>query len=382
MNRIKVICDTNFLYTDSSEFLSNKELKDLIHDSKSIPNYDIEWILPSLVVEERQFQMSKSLKKNINWISRIERITNKTYNITESLIDKSLTKLIAKEIKRVGFKIIALAEKKVDWHDIIYRSINRIVPFEDNQKEKGFRDAMIAETIFQYFKSNKKNKYTIVILTGDKLMIEYLSSFDISRTKLAAKFISSISELRNYLNILKSKLDLKIMSEFQDIVANLFYVEDDKSSIATKENIIEKIEERFVEQLEKLPDHVDNKDLVNYNSMEPIFIKIDGEYQIWHINIKESFKMYLEENIYPRNYESNKWMRRVFSPSSIGTFSNPPSSPDYFDKFTYVGSGYNLFNVILSTKFDPKKRLLDYKINDIEFIQNEFNTIHTITNTR
>lgn len=388
MKKIKIICDTNFLYTDTSDFLSNKELKDTIESSKHIPEYNVEWILPSIVRDERRFQISKSFKKNINWIKRIERLTNKKYNITESTIDKSVNNLIEKEVKHIGFKLIKLTSNNVDWDSIIHKSVNRITPFEDNKKEKGFRDAMIAETSFQYFKRIKKSKYSIVFLTQDDVLANYLRSYDFKSTNLSFKVIPTIGELKNYLNVLKSKLDIKIISEFQDLVSELFYTEDNDDSIVIKENIIGQIEEKFKEELDSLPEHVDSKDSISYTAKEPVFLNMDGKSQVWNIVIEESFKLFIEENIFPRYPEkdlSRSWTPALLGRSMYGSLSGSintaNTTPYLYDKYTYVGSGTNLFDIKLKTVFDKDKKLLNYKILNIEFRENDFSLIHTTTNT-
>jgi hypothetical protein len=71
---LRVVLDTNALYTGSASYFIRKEVAELIAQHKDLPDLRISWYLPSVVRDERHFQMIAEAYKFLEPISKLERL--------------------------------------------------------------------------------------------------------------------------------------------------------------------------------------------------------------------------------------------------------------------------------------------------------------------
>lgn len=60
---LRVVLDTNALYTGSANYFIRKEVADLIAQHQNLPDLNISWYLPGIVRDERHFQMLTEAQK-------------------------------------------------------------------------------------------------------------------------------------------------------------------------------------------------------------------------------------------------------------------------------------------------------------------------------
>jgi hypothetical protein len=105
-------------------------------------------------------------------INKIERLLNHNLALTDPmLLDHVRTKIDEKE-RELGLQEIALNHSLVDWRVLIHAAAYRIPPFQAGDKEKGFRDALVAESFLQLLTDSPKtpNLCRVVLVTSDELL--------------------------------------------------------------------------------------------------------------------------------------------------------------------------------------------------------------------
>ena len=95
---LKVVFDTNVIYSGSASFLINKELTELIKNNLSHHDLDISWFLPETVIKEREFQMIKKGLEFLQPIAKLETLLGHNLNITEEIISDRVKSNIIKQI--------------------------------------------------------------------------------------------------------------------------------------------------------------------------------------------------------------------------------------------------------------------------------------------
>ena len=109
----------------------------------------------------------------------------------------------------------------INWEDLIDRACYRKLPF-DKEKEKGFRDSIIAETFLQLVNDSPKSPSVcrIVLVSNDGDLSDYIKAA--TRENSNVKVLSSVDELESYVNILASKVTENFVKEISDKVSHYF----------------------------------------------------------------------------------------------------------------------------------------------------------------
>ncbi|MFY9527496.1 MAG: hypothetical protein WBC04_08570 [Candidatus Acidiferrales bacterium] len=83
--QLRVVFDTNVLYTGSASDLVRQEAANLIKQSM-FPDLEIQWYLPELVRHERQYQMQKRALELLPAIGKVEKLLGHKLAITEETL--------------------------------------------------------------------------------------------------------------------------------------------------------------------------------------------------------------------------------------------------------------------------------------------------------
>ncbi|WP_343990298.1 PIN domain-containing protein [Kangiella japonica] len=153
---LKVIFDTNILFTKVASDLVSKNLRDFISENSEHSDLNVEWYLPQVVVNERKFQMIKKAKDLLPSLTKLERLLGHKFAVGEDTLELHVDKAIEKGVSEHRFSVVDVNTKIIDWGEIINRSVSRMPPFEDSSSEKGFRDSIIAHSFVQLIKNSPK----------------------------------------------------------------------------------------------------------------------------------------------------------------------------------------------------------------------------------
>ena len=143
---LKVVFDSNILYTGTASDLINQSVGLLINESSRHQDITLSWYLPEIVVLERTYQMTRKGLELLPSIQKLEQLLGHNLNITSEIIEGRVKDAVEKQLTQYSITVAKLAVEKVDWDTLIHNSAFRRAPFDLGEKEKGFRDAVLAET--------------------------------------------------------------------------------------------------------------------------------------------------------------------------------------------------------------------------------------------
>jgi hypothetical protein len=116
---------------------------------------------------------SLHLQKIQGSISSLKTMGSDIQGITLPNQDEIL-ELGAKYLEELNINIIETPYKKIDLKMFVDRAVEHLPPF-DEEKDKGIKDAVIAQTVFIYCKNNLKKSDHIIFLCRDIKFIDYLN---------------------------------------------------------------------------------------------------------------------------------------------------------------------------------------------------------------
>ncbi len=142
--------------------------------------------------------------------------------------------------------IEAVPVKRVDWNRLIYDSIWRVPPFvdkDDKDFEKGFRDALILETVVEYCRHHAIPDTRIAFVCGDKLLCEAVSG----RLAVDQRFsvYESFLDFESYLSLTKQKLTDQFIRNILRRAGSKFFTKGDESCLARRADVPGKMRKQF-----------------------------------------------------------------------------------------------------------------------------------------
>ena len=290
-SQLRVVFDTNALYITpqslgSASDLLRQEIADLIADSK-YPDLDILWYLPEVVRHERQYQMQTEALKLRPAINRIERLLGHNLALTDQiLLDHVKTKIDEKK-GQLGLQELALDHRQVDWPALIRASEYRTPPFQPGDKEKGFRDSLVAESFLQLLESSPKTPALcrVVLVTSDQLLSQAIKGRIAGSAN--ASVLPSIEELKGLINTIVSNVGEDFIAQLKPKASKLFFVSgDEKDVLYYKENVGERIRERFSAELAKRPGGTTFRRNGTWLISQPNFSRKEGRRVYWTSRIE------------------------------------------------------------------------------------------------
>jgi hypothetical protein len=285
-SQLKVVFDTNALYVTptspgSASDLLRDEVVNLIVESK-YPELDILWYLPEVVRHERQYQMETEALKLRGPINRIEKLLGHNLALTDrTLLDHVKTKIEEKE-KELGLQEIKLDHASVDWSSLIHAAVYRKPPFQAGEKEKGFRDALVAESFMQLLSTSPKtpDACRVVLISADALLSEALNERVSSYSN--ASVLAGVEELKGLINTLVSNVSEDFIEKLKPKAARFFFVSaEDKDTLYYKEKIGDRIRETFANELKKNPEGTAFRTNGTWYLSGPNFLRKEGRRIFW-----------------------------------------------------------------------------------------------------
>ncbi len=283
--QLKVVFDTNVLYTGSASDLVRQEAAKLIKDSK-FPDLEIQWYLPEIVRHERQYQMQRKALEMLPTIARLEKLLGHNLAYTNEILLERVEKAVTNGHEDLGLLMLALDQATVDWKRVALDSVYRRPPFKDGETEKGFRDCLVLESFLQLVNGSPKTPKVcrIVLVTGDKLVLEAAQT----RTSGAinTSVVSNLDELKGLINTLVSQVDETFLSLLRPKAARLFFLPKDESTLFYKEGIREQLEAKFGTELSSPPSGVTNRTNGTWRISSPNFERKSGRRVHWASRIE------------------------------------------------------------------------------------------------
>jgi hypothetical protein len=369
---LKVFFDSNAIYNDTAYYLLKKEIFDLINNHSNLPDIEIEWHIPEIVVKERKFQMIKRGMLLLPSLEKLEKLIGINVNITPQTIKDSIDSAIQKQIDSLAIKNLKLDCTKVNLETVIHNAVNRIVPFEDNDKEKGFRDSMILETFKQLLEVSPKTKATcrIIFISNDGKLNEAVQIIADQSNNI--EVIPKIDDLEALINLLNSEIKDDLIKLIKDVADTMFFQVGDNANtqktLLYKEKILQQIQDKFPNELSFKAEEVDERENEGWLIGSPKFIKKD------------------KQKIFMTSRVSKKYKNYKYSPQNNPTVANTLVGGNILESWQRVQSsltnpikndkilineGFTRFEVNWSVVLTKTKKLVKPKIESINFISQD-----------
>jgi hypothetical protein len=178
---IEVILDTNCLFETGYRFVRFRT-RQVIARSQGYSHIRVTWKIPGMVRLERKYQILNSaltlMRKSIEY-NKV--IYQKDIKEDDAKLARRIDKLIDSEMAELQIEEIPLRTRSVDWKRLITDSAMRRPPFtaseqDESAKEKGFRDAVILETLAQYIAGGVAMNRRVIFISDDRLLGEAIGN--------------------------------------------------------------------------------------------------------------------------------------------------------------------------------------------------------------
>ena len=222
-SELKVVFDTSVLYTKEASDLFKPEVAEMINENRDSGDLVINWYLPEVVRHERQYQMYQSAYELLGPVQKLEKVLGHNLNITQENLEQRVKSVIDEKLSSFNIQVLRLETSEVNWHGMMLDSAYRRAPFQGGQKEKGFRDALVAEAFVQLVSQSPSTPRVcrIVLVCADNLLIQAL------RNRLPTadnvRIVKTLEELKGLINTLASEVDEKFIGEIAEKAGKLFF---------------------------------------------------------------------------------------------------------------------------------------------------------------
>lgn len=255
-----VVPDTTILWHSDKSLVSNPEFDAFWETNKSMLRMEL--AIPEVVIGELNFQQSTSaikvldkLTKSLKEISDITQTRHSTKIISANVKDQVKAK-IDKWIRGKSATVIDTPVDAIDWPNLIHSSIWRIAPFTYDPKtpelEKGFRDALILETMIAIAKKASIENKNVAFLCSDNLLRTSAEGALKSSTNVFC--FESLKDFEGYIKLTQEKLTNSFVTGIQHRAKSRFFLKGDSSCLYEKEKIYSQILSKFNKEL--APDSV------------------------------------------------------------------------------------------------------------------------------
>ncbi|HAU3628224.1 PIN domain-containing protein [Legionella waltersii] len=295
---IKVVFDTNVLFTKFNNKLFNKEISALIKRESEREDVDLSWYLPEVVVMERQHQMMRGAFELLPAVSKLNDLLGSSQVVNEDIIKNKIDEHINNQIISHKIQVLNLNTSDVDWKNLIDRACFRLAPFSADEEEKGFRDSIIAQIFLQLVDSTQKADVDckLFFMTNDGELKKYIEE-KIKNTSNVTVLINTQS-LIGHVNALTTHISEKTLKNYIQLSNKYFFEKGNPTSfyyvMNLRDQIIRKYENAKLRSVEQ--------GLLRENRIwqiyPPQFIKKEKTRIYWSTRISIPFILYKWEPTY------------------------------------------------------------------------------------
>jgi hypothetical protein len=385
--RLAVVFDTNVLFTQVASDLVRNDVQRIVLENSNHPDLAISWYLPEIVIGERRYQMLGKAKELLPNMQKMEKLLGHNFGVGENTLEIHVDRAIDTSIEKCKFQIAALNTTDVDWTNLILRSVNRKPPFEVNEREKGFRDAIIAHSFLQLCKSSPSTPSVcrLALVSEDQRLREYVSELTTDAKNI--RVLKGLDELESLINTLVSTIPEEFAAELAQKAGKIFFEKENNKSFYYKENIGEKIREQYSKELNDsiIPGHLRSGG--TWWISGPIFIKKERQRVHWVSMVEPEFEVYHYE-LAERGENALLGLAGMMGSQSSNTLTNaliapPVATPGGLGR-GFLGEalpskkivdlkGKEKFEVHWSTSLSQAQNLTSPKLEKIQYVGNNVN---------
>jgi hypothetical protein len=282
---LHVVLNTNSLFTEAADKLVNHATEELMLSAQADPDLPVKWYLPSVVKDERKYQMQKRAEQFLPHLARVERLLGHSFGIGRNLLDERVNSAIDHQMASLGIIELPLDVSKVDWATLINKATSRLAPFDSGEKEKGFRDALVLECFSQLLETLPRSRTLcrVLIVSGDQLLQEALRGKIADRDN--ARYFGDLDELQTYMAVLRSELTETLMGKLLPEARSLFFKPQDEKTFYYKEGIWRTLFAQHADTISSVPEADFTSTVTKVVVGQPSFIEKIGQRLRWSTKI-------------------------------------------------------------------------------------------------
>ncbi|OGG00851.1 MAG: hypothetical protein A3F83_01345 [Candidatus Glassbacteria bacterium RIFCSPLOWO2_12_FULL_58_11] len=338
--------------------------------------------------------MLKAGRELLPSILKLERLLGHGLAITDEILVERVNAAIQRQLATFNVQILPIDTNRVDWPRLIEDAAGRQPPFEAGKDEKGFRDALIAETFVQLVGNSPKSPTTcrIVLVTSDGLLATTVEM----RTSMAAnvRILRSLDELRILINTVVGDVTEEFVKSIQEIAKGCFFIKDNQNSLYYKAKVADQIISRFDSELKTRPVGSEVRKNGTWLLSAPRFINKKGQRIHWVSTIlvearatrNETYNSSLADAILGNLFSNKPPKASLTSKSPFGFYSSIPDDlsvqvsplsgfitgdkafePKHETRELVVAEGQSVFEVHWSVTVTKSGKLVRPSIDDILF---------------
>lgn len=242
-----VVCDTSILWFEDKGPIAHPEFEQFW--DTAFREFTLELHIPEIVRGELLFQhfsschkLFKSTEDNLKRISLITAAPHSTRLSVQQMKAQVETKF-DKWLKVKRGSVLPLPASQIDWKRLANDAVWRVSPFltdaKNPESEKGFRDALILETVCHFVGADTR-KINIALLCNDHALRNAAQA----RLKTDQRFTAyaSLKDFETYLRLTKEKFTNEFIAKIVSKARDRFFLRDDPSCLVKRERLIERIE--------------------------------------------------------------------------------------------------------------------------------------------
>lgn len=290
--RLLVFFDTNVLFTQVASDLVPPDVKTIVMENSDHVDLEVSWILPNVVIEERKCQMLLKARDLLPNLEKLEKLIGHAFGVEDDTLNLHIDAAIKKTIEDLKIKVVDIDVDRVDWSDLIARSITRRPPFQKGDKEKGLRDALIAQVFLQTLANSPSTTSVcrLAIVTADQKLKEYIAEKTAENKNV--RILSSLNEVENLINTLTSTISEEFAADLARKAAKLFFIKGNEKTFYYKKEILKKIREESAgpSKFPIIPGHLRSDD--TWRVLNPIFVRKSRQRVYWISIVELEFEIY------------------------------------------------------------------------------------------
>ena len=385
---LKIVLDTNQLFTGSASDLLQLALRQVIEASRTHRDIEIEWHVPEVVRSEREYQMTDAAIELLPTITKLERLLGHNLGINTDILASRVRDAIERQVTELGLKILPPNMKDIDWQCIVRDAIFRKPPFEKGKTEKGFRDRLIAESFLQLVRSSPRTPSVcrVALVTNDGLLATTVEAE--TKTLGNVRIVKSLEDLQGLINTLVSSATEEFVAAVRQPAMELFFKEGSKDGLYYTEKVPEAIIGKFAASLAEKPANADLRENGTWYIGPTSFVEKHGQKITWKNTIRveaTAYKLEQRGQVFVATGILDLPISHFLSPSPsnlvIGhTPAFPPLWPGSGSSYqTLLGApspekiqiakGHSAFHVTWTVTITSNRKLINGKVVDVEFAE-------------
>jgi PIN domain len=288
---LKVIFDTNALYTEAAHFLVSQDVSEMIQTNSDHQDIAISWHLPEVVLHEREYQMRTRAALLVPPLERVERLLGHNLGITGDHLKELVGKAVDRQKHDLKICPIVCDTKRVNWEELCRRAAFREPPFETQKEGKGFRDALILEAILQLVEDSPSTPAIcrIAIVTKDAKLADAIAGRVEGRKNV--RVLADIEELKGLINTIVSEVPEEFVKELAAEARPLFFQKGPpQSGLLIDQNLRAQIRRDYKAHFDVVPAGAQEVEEGTAWIGAPSFVRKSGRQLFWTSQIRIELK--------------------------------------------------------------------------------------------